>query len=327
MPTVNVERIVERADATLKRASAPHLRRIRETSNEAYRRLAAEIRRKWPEALEQAAGAAPNFAEARARLLLEQLQPYLSALDYGDPASGVPAAVRDMIVTGAENGAETAAELLNAYGVGSAAELSLGARTAVIDQRALEAATRNSRARLARHGADAIRKIEDTVVSALVRGQGPQRITREIREALRGDGRIPAGGLHFRAETIAETELANAKAEASRERYAETGVEFVQWYATLDERTCPWCGHRHGMVYPRDGLVIPAHPRCRCYAAPFRREFTEAGLVDTDMWRAQQAEIRERVPQTKSGLTPFERANGRTYPKAAWTPSSGWTGA
>lgn len=320
---VDVERILERADATLKRAEAPHLRRLRETTNSAYQRLATEIRRRWPEALDEAAGAAPNFAEARARVLLEQLRPYTQALDYGSPSSGVPPLVREMILTGAEHGATTTAELLGAYGV--AAGLSdLASRTAVIDQRAIEAALRNSQARLARHGAEAIRKIEDSVIHALVRGHGPQRITREIREALRGDGRIPAGGLHFRAETIAETELANAKAEASRERYAETGVELVQWYATLDERTCSYCGHRHGMVYPRDELVIPAHPRCRCYAAPFRREFTEAGLVDTEYWRRSQDEIRERIGDTKSGLTPFERSLGRTYPRARWSPKSGW---
>lgn len=346
MPTVNVERILERADAALKRAEAPHLRRLRETTNAAYDRLAAEIRRRWPDVLEDVAGATPAYAEARARLLLEQLRPYMSALDYGSAATGVPDTVRAMIRLGAEHGVETAADTLNAYGT-AGGFAGLAAASSVIDFRAVEATVRNfrqleairaadletlvsnARARLTDHSLTTIRKIENSVVSAVVRGQGPRRITREIREALRGEGRIPAGGLHYRAETIAQTELAKAKAEATRERYEEWNVDLVQWYATLDERTCPWCGHRHGMVYPRDELTIPAHPRCRCYASPFRPEFTEAGLVDVDEWKRQQAEIREKVPNLKTGLTPWERETlgKERYPAAAWTPSSGWTGA
>lgn len=325
---VNVERILERADASLRRAEAEHLARLRRTTNEAYRRLASEVRRKWGAVLQEAAGETPTFAEARARLLLEQLQPYTAALNYGDEATGVPSVVRDMVRTGAEFGVESSSELLSAYGV-EAGLSGLAVQSAVIDQRAIDAAVRNSQARLSRHGAQAVSKIEDAVVNGLVRGKGPRAITREIREALRGDGRIPAGGLHYRAETIAQTELAIAKSEASKERYRENNVQQVQWYATLDERTCPWCGARHGMVYERDEMDVPAHPRCRCDLVPFRREFTEAGLVDVDYWQKSQAEIRQKVPKLKTGLTPFERnyLGKARYPRASWTPKSGWTRA
>lgn len=321
MPGVNVERIVERTDAALQRAERAHVRRLRETTNEAYRRLAAEIRRRWPDALADAASESRTFAEARARVLLAQLETLLASLEYGDARTGVPPLVRDMIVLGHETGVEAASELLTAYGssTGLAA-----VETAVIDVLAVDAALRNSQARLRKHGAAARAKIEDAVVNAIVQGKGSGRITREIREIIRGDGRTPEAGLHFRAETIARTELATAKADASRQRYAEAGVELVQWYATLDERTCPYCGHRHGMVYRRDDLIIPAHPRCRCYAAPFRREFVDAGLVDVDYWRQSQADVRAYVKRPKTGATPFERAQGRAYPPAVWTPSSGW---
>jgi len=319
---VNVERIVERADAILSREEAAQVRRLREISNRTYQRLAAEVRRRWPDALADVAQAGSRtFAEARARALLTQMAALLDALDYGRPESGVPPLVRDMVIAGQETGAAVAGELLSAYGTGTLA----AAQTAAVDIRAVDAAVRNSQARLSRYGREARDKIEQSVVNALVQGQGSQRITRDIREAIRGDTAAPQAGLHARAETIARTELTSAKAEASRERYAEVGVEYIQWYATLDERTCPYCGHRHGKAYERDELVIPAHPRCRCYAAPFRREFTDAGLVDVDTWKSQEAEIEALVEKPKSGATPFERANGRDYPRAAWTPSQGWT--
>ena len=322
MPAVNVERILERADAQLKRSELEHVRRLRRVSNEAYRSLATEVRRRWPDTVDEAAGASRTFAEARARTLLAQLEPYTRALDYGNQA-GVARIYRDMIRLGAEAGVEVSTELLRAYGTTSRAG-NLAVQTARIDPRAIDAAVRNSQARLAAHSTAARAKIEQAVVNAVVRGQGSQKITREIREAIRGDGKIPDAGLHHRAETIARTELATAKADAARDRYTEVGVNLVQWYATLDERVCPYCGYRHGMVYPRDELIIPAHPRCRCYAAPFRREFVDAGLVDVTYWRDSQAEVRTHVKRPKVGATPFEEAQGRSYPRAAWTPSSGW---
>ena len=318
---VNVERIVERADAILSRQEVAHVRRLRAISNRTYQRLATEIRRRWPDALDDVAAAGTRtFAEARARALLVQLSALLETLDYGRPESGVPPLVRDMVTVGQETGSAVANELLSAYGASTLA----AAQTTTVDVRAVDAAVRNSQARLSRYGREARDRIEQSVVNALVQGQGSQKITRDIREAIRGDAAAPDAGLHARAETIARTELASAKAEASRERYAEAGVEYIQWYATLDERVCPYCGHRHGKVYPRNELVIPAHPRCRCYAAPFRREYTDAGLVDQDTWRQQETEIVALVEKPQTGATPFERANGREYPRAAWTPSQGW---
>lgn len=318
---VNVERIVERADAILSRQEAAQIRKLRTISNRTYQSLAAEIRRRWPDALADAAQAGSRtFAEARARALLAQMEALLEALDYGQAGTGVPSVMRDVIVLGRQQGANVANELLSAYGTGSLN----AAQTAQIDVRAIDAAVQNAQARLSRYGREARDKVEQRIVDALARGEGPQKVTRDIREALRGTAGAPDAGLHARAETIARTELTSAKAEASRERYAEVGVEYIQWYATLDERTCPYCGHRHGKVYERDVLIIPAHPRCRCYAAPFRKEFTDAGLVDVHTWKAQEAEIEALVEKPTSGATPFERANGREYPRAAWTPSSGW---
>lgn len=314
---VNVERIVESADAALKRGEMQHIRRLREVANEAYRDLAAEIRRRWPQVADEAAGATQTFAEARARALMSQLEPYTQALEWGQQGSGVPRIVRDMTVLGHEAGTEATRELLSAYGQ------DLASATARIDPRAVEAAVSNSQARLARHSTDAIRKIEQAVVNGVVRGEGSQKVTRRIREALKGDARTPQAGLYHRAETIARTELATAKGQATNERYAEAGVEQVQWYATLDERTCRYCGARHGNAYPRGSLEVPAHPRCRCYLAPFRPDWLQDYLVNVDMWKGQQDEIDDLVEAKVFDVTPFEREQGKTYPGAVWTPRSG----
>src|SRR5690606_32103738 len=192
------------------------------------------------------------------------------------------------------------------------------------DFRAVEAAAGNAAARLTAASEAAQAQIRQHVVEALVRGEGNAKVARRIREVLRGDGRTPDGGLWTRAQTIARTELSTAKTEASEQRYREAGVPMVQWFATLDERTCRYCAARHGLAYKIGEATTPAHPNCRCYLAPFRREFVEAGLVDTDWWEESMREIEEIVPNLTPGQTPFEKANGRPAPTPVWTPKSGW---
>lgn len=318
---VDVDRILTRADAQLRRLEAAELARLREVVNRAYQDLAREIRRRWPAALADASGQSRTFAEARARVLLEQLEAYLDALNLGATGSGVPASMRQLITQGHQHGLSTAQTLLQAFGETTAG---LAAATAVIDLRAVEAATRNAAARLTAASEQAIAQVRQEVVNSLVRGEGNAKLARRIREVLRGDGRTPDAGLYARARTIARTELATAKTEASDQRYAEVGVEMVQWFATLDERTCRYCGARHGNVYKLGDATTPAHPNCRCWLAPFRREFVEAGLVDVDWWQDSQAEIQRIVPNLTTGASPFERANGRSAPRAVWTPKSGW---
>lgn len=316
---INVERIVERADAQLRRGELEHIRRLREVANGAYQDLATEIRRRWPQALDDASGATRTFAEARARTLMSQLEPYTQALEWGQPGSGVPRVMRDMTTLGHQAGAEAAQELLSAFGE------DLASATARIDPRAIEAAVTNSQARLARHSAEAIGKIEQAVVNGIVRGEGSQKVSRRIREAIKGNTRVPQEGLYWRAETIARTELATAKGQATDQRYQEAGVQQVQWYATLDERTCPYCGARHGNAYRRGEIEVPAHPNGRCWLAPFRKEFVDAELVDVEQWRGQQDEIAQLQPKLVSDVTSFERQQGKTFPRAVWTPKSGFT--
>jgi len=317
---VDVDRILTRADQQLRRLEAAELAKLREAVNRAYQALAAEIRRRWPAALDEAAGMSRTFAEARARVLLEQLEAYVDALDLGAARTGVPQAMRELIAQGHAHGLATATTLLESFGAASG----LAAATAAIDWRAVEAAATNAAARLTAASEAAQARIRQHVVEALVRGEGNAKVARRIRETLRGDGRTPDGGLWSRAVTIARTELATAKTTATEQRYREAGVEMVQWFATEDERTCAYCGARHGNAYRLGEATTPAHPNCRCYLAPFRREFVDAGLVDIEWWERSRREIEERVPTLRTGRTPFEAAQGRDAPRPVWTPRSGW---
>jgi len=51
-----------------------------------------------------------------------------------------------------------------------------------------------------------------------------------------------------------------------QQRLAQERIEWVVWFATLDERTCPECGALHGQYWRVwDTFPMPPlHPGCRC---------------------------------------------------------------
>jgi len=73
----------------------------------------------------------------------------------------------------------------------------------------------------------------------------------------------------IRAEMIARTELSWSYNRSAKRIYTDAGFEKVEWFAVIDDRTCPTCMERHQKVYPIDDHpFIPGHPRCRCTLLP-----------------------------------------------------------
>lgn len=69
------------------------------------------------------------------------------------------------------------------------------------------------------------------------------------------------------------TEFNAVESEARRLVFKKLGIKTYQYYATLDERTCPTCGELHGLVFPMTAFEIgatapPIHPNCRCFITP-----------------------------------------------------------
>jgi hypothetical protein len=155
--------------------------------------------------------------------------------------------------------------------------------------------------------------IVQTVGEGVSRGWGPRKLEGRIKEALRGS-KDPNGitqrlGLEQRAELIARSELANAYARGGLERSKRQGFSFVRVVAAMDERTCPTCVSRNGLVFRVDQLVLPFHPRCRCVPVPVPNEAVEEGdpgerdqLLDGEFWREEH----------ERGVEAFAKAKGMT---------------
>jgi SPP1 gp7 family putative phage head morphogenesis protein len=135
-------------------------------------------------------------------------------------------------------------------------------------------------------------------------GPDPRRLKRELQKA------IPNVNEAFRnrAETIARTETLAASGEAQERCYRQLRVGFVQYVATLDDRTCAFCAPRHGCLYWIGSVKPPIHPRCRCMTSPVTLESLALQNAFSDdpkvTWEA------EAQAQAAAVQKHFEAANG-----------------
>jgi len=192
-------------------------------------------------------------------------------------------------------------------------------------------------------------ELAQLVTGAIARGKSFRSLEADVRQALRG-ARDPQGltkrmGLNQRAELIARSELANAYAEGQLSRALQQGLGHVRWIATHDERTCPTCASRHGLIYAVGAVVAPGHPRCRCSLSPVPNEAMQESdpkvqdqLLDGAYWRDSRATMvkefaagkgwdvdRARAALEKAVQTP-SASERRRYPTAekALKPALGW---
>lgn len=132
------------------------------------------------------------------------------------------------------------------------------------------------------------RQISETLAEGFRQGENPTKIARRITD------RVDAVGKH-RATVLARTEVINAHATATLDRYEQQGVGELtvqaEWSTAGDRRVCPICQSLEGNVYTiqqaRNGtfrfeadedqrpslsgtypIKPPAHPQCRCAFLP-----------------------------------------------------------
>lgn len=142
------------------------------------------------------------------------------------------------------------------------------------------------------------------VTEGVVRGWGPKRLAEEIARTL--------PQLKGQIEIVARTEMATAYLEAQRRMSKRLGHDFVRWVATEDERTCPNCASRSGLIFRLEEVVMPAHPLCRCAMVPVPNKVVEAedaSLLNEEKW----GEHREQV------LREFVENKARKFPNGNWT--------
>lgn len=106
---------------------------------------------------------------------------------------------------------------------------------------------------------DVIEQIRRVLEQALLEGWNPRKAAQRFREAM-GVGLT-------RALRIARTEMMRSYREASRYSYIAAGLQYWEWSATMDLRTCLACALLDGEIFPVNE-PMHSHVNCRCVPLP-----------------------------------------------------------
>lgn len=112
---------------------------------------------------------------------------------------------------------------------------------------------------------------------------------------------------------LVRTESMHYLNDATLHRYKDAGVEYVQIWAALDERTCDTCGGYHGKVYPIDKCpAVPFHANCRCTILPVTDEKVIAEYEKEDVAeisKDDRIKIKEVQQDIDSAQTEIDQMN------------------
>jgi HK97 family phage portal protein len=106
-------------------------------------------------------------------------------------------------------------------------------------------------------------QVRRELAAGFAEGEGIPELTRRIRGYF-------DESLRHRAPMTARTETIAASNEGALKGYEAEKVDRVEFYAALDERTCPECNGLHEQIFAAADAhgKIPVHPNCRCTWTP-----------------------------------------------------------
>ena len=102
------------------------------------------------------------------------------------------------------------------------------------------------------------------VAQAIAEQRATAEVVKDIRRRL--------DVLKSRAEVVVRTESMTATNSATASYYVQNNIKLVVYYATADDRTCPFCIAFAGKVFKVGAVKVPRHPNCRCYLAPYSND-------------------------------------------------------
>lgn len=153
---------------------------------------------------------------------------------------------------------------------------------------AVTAAARTARGYLEKHGRTFSTAAAEVLAQGIAEGRPTDAMTNDLKRKLRLT--------KVRAESIVRTESLKAHNEASRNYYAQNGIDLVMYFATSDDRTCPVCTSQAGNVFKRDAITVPRHVRCRCYLAPYSDDVFD---IDPEYDRLRKRHRKEVISYAK----------------------------
>lgn len=132
---------------------------------------------------------------------------------------------------------------------------------------AISSALVQTRERLQRHGEDFAQQATRLVAQGITEGRPTSAMITDLSDAL--------DIVKARAATIVRTESLRAYNSAADRYYSANSITQVMWYATADDRTCPFCAPLAGKIFNRGEISVPRHPNCRCFLSPWSADLSQ----------------------------------------------------
>lgn len=115
--------------------------------------------------------------------------------------------------------------------------------------------------------------LNDGLLECLLTGKQTNELKKSLQERFNISYR--------KASRLVRTEMAHIQTQAAKQRYKDSGIEYVEVLADKDERQCEICGKLHRQRFPINGAMpIPAHANCRCCIIPVVDDFNEQIVLD-----------------------------------------------
>ena len=124
---------------------------------------------------------------------------------------------------------------------------------------------------------DSVEKLPEILTSSLFRGiatgYSTERLVKLARVNLRNFS-------DYQIHRLVVTEAAYITEQAALDSYEQTGVEKVEWLATLESHICEVCAKLDGKIFEISKAErCPLHPYCRCTLALWYKELEDIKLT------------------------------------------------
>ena len=166
---------------------------------------------------------------------------------------------------------------------------------------ALEA--RRARGYLEQHGRSFTGTVTGLISGGFLAGIAANEIADQLKQRLEV--------VKSRTEVLVRTESLKAFNSAGRSYYVQNNVQLVVYYATPDDRTCPYCAAQAGRVFKTGAITVPRHPQCRCVLAPYATNQYESVAPYDRNRRNHRREVlsyaRDKGVQLNEGPAYFEQ--------------------
>lgn len=192
------------------------------------------------------------------------------------------------------------------FGLDLAAQLSKSVSSSqvgvTVPAEAVTAAARTARGYLEKHGTTFSTAAAEVLAQGIAEGRPTEAMTRDLQRRLKVT--------KSRAEVIVRTESLRSYNDAANSYYTQNGIDLVMYYATSDDRSCPYCTAHAGNVFKRNAVRVPRHCRCRCVLAPYSENSWDIDPGYDNMRRKHRQEVlryaKGKGVDLSYGPAPFE---------------------